>query len=194
MVDSAGGFIKQLVEIEEDFYYGALAPYSFYFSHLGDGSVSLMGAEDKDLIYHITPDGKVTPRYNISFDLNISKEMRRKSYFTKEELNNENHYTKMGHLETDNLYVLMAFNPKKTGILLYDKVNDKEYMATNNTTTDFVDDIGFSSFLGCAPDRFLNLYYPGTDEKTDAALGVTMNDSPFIVVGFTDQLQQMKDM
>lgn len=194
MVDSVGCFMRHLVEVEEDFYYGALAPYSFYFSHLGDGSISLMGTEDKNLIYHIAQDGKVTPCYNISFDLNISKEMRRKSYFTKEELQNENHYIKMGHLETDNLYVLMAYNPQKTGILFYDKVKDKEYMATNNTTTDFVDDIGFSSYLGCAPDRFLNLYYPGTDEKTDAALGVTMNDSPFIVVGFTDQLQQMKDM
>ena len=80
LVDSAGRFIKQLVEIEEDFYYGGLA--SFYFSHLSDGSISLMGTEDKNLIYHIARDGKVTPRYNIEFDLSISKEMRRKTYFT----------------------------------------------------------------------------------------------------------------
>ena len=183
MVDSAGRFIKQLVEIEEDFYYGGLCPPSFYFSHLGDGSISLMGPEDKNLIYHIAQDGKVTPRYNISFDLNISKEMRRKSYFTKEERENENHYIKMGHLETDNLYSLLAVHPQKTVILFYDKVNDKEYMA--NRHADMVDDIGFSSYLGCAPDRVLSMYYPGTDEKTDAALGVTMNDSPFIVAGFT---------
>ena len=102
MVDSAGRFIRQLVEIEEDFYYSAVVPSSFYFSHLGDGGISLMGTEDRDLIYHITQNGETTPRYNISFDLNISKEMRRKTSFTKEDLKDENRYIKMGHLETDN--------------------------------------------------------------------------------------------
>ena len=183
MVDSAGCFIKQLVEVEEDFYYGALGPYDFYFSHLGDGGISLMGTEDRDLIYHITQNGETTPRYNISFDLSISNEMRRKKYLTEEEMKDVNRYNKMGHLETDNLYLLLAFNPQKTAILLYDKVNDKEYMA--NRPEDFVDDIGCPSYLGCAPDRILNIYYPGTDEKTDAALGVTMDDSPFIVAAFT---------
>ena len=183
IVDSLGRFEKELFSLDKDYCYSGHIPYQRVFSRLGDGTISLMGAEDHDYIYHITQEGECEIAYKLKSDLTIPKHYLSKNTLSESEINNPNCYSKFALFETDSLIIVVAFNPKKSIWLYYDKRSGIEHIV--DSKDDYIDDLGFSGICcNCANDRLINVYYPGTDESIDAQLGASGNTNPYLVVSF----------
>ena len=183
LVDSVGRFEKELFSPDEDYRYGGYVPYQRVFNRLGDGTISLMGGEDHDYIYHITQGGECSVAYKLRCDLTIPKEYLTKQNLSKSERNDPNCYAKFALFETDSLVIVMAFNSQKTIWIYYDKRSGTEYIVDSND--DVVEENGFSALCGnCAHDRLINVYYPGTDESIDAQLGASSGSNPYLVISF----------
>lgn len=183
IVDSVGCFKKELISIDEDYYYGGYVPYQRVFSRLGDGTISLMGAEDHDYVYHISQDEQCEISYKMQCDLKIPKKYYRKPILSESEANDSNCYSKYAQFETDNLIITVAFNPKKSIWIYYDKRFGVEHIIDSDD--DFIDDIGFSGICcNCANDRLINIYYPGTDEDIDIKLGASTSANPYLIIAY----------
>lgn len=124
--DSLGKNFKQLVTIDDDFEFCILRNH--FLQHISDDTISLLGHEDKNLGYHITPD-TVIEAYKINVDVTISSKVSSEAPKWDVEIPELSIYSKNLHLETHNYLgfdVIDGSNKWQTRVI-YNKFTGETY-------------------------------------------------------------------
>lgn len=161
--DEKGVFQDYLLTFDEDF---KLVQFrtTGYFCRLSDGTICLIGEEDKDHVYHITPDGKtLSVAYRFRYDRKIPSSTLKRD--TQELSASDSFYYKFLFRETDNwlFLVSLSFPDNKYSYLIYDKRKNKEYQMTSNNN-DISGDLWVGALgTNAASDRMMRI-----EEEDDA--------------------------
>ena len=157
-VGPTGEIGKNLLSLDDEYRYVHIRQNG-YFSRLGDGSFSLIGDEDRDCIFHITPDGDdVKIAYKLDFEKHMANDVLKSE--PSPALGAVYEYRKYWFAETDRwLFVSCTqHNPSGSAFVLYDKAEEKEYLCIN--PRDMIDDIAAPVFEASpAGDRLVTLSY-----------------------------------
>lgn len=96
-----------------------------YFSVLSDGSITLMGREDRDLFYRLSPEGKLFSPYHMVTDVSFPSKLKGKVNLNREELSEGNYYEKVFYQETDKWLFFGLRYQRKTKYWIYNKREGK---------------------------------------------------------------------
>lgn len=130
-ISDNGEFKKQLISIDENFRLDGI--FTKYFQRMNDSTISLMGMEDYNRIYHITKDTITTP-YKIDIRPQMSEKIIRISQPTVDEKKNGNFYIKHSYLENDDWVRISIQNSEDEAITLYYDKNTQELTTCKNNT------------------------------------------------------------
>ena len=185
-LDASGKKLRTLFENDKKHQLAIAHVPSDYFSVMSDGSITLMGREDRDLFYRLSPDGKFTSSYHMATDVTIPSELKKKVNLTSEEMKAENYYQKMFYQETDNWLCFALRYQRKTKYCFYNKKKEKQYVI--KSTKDIQDP--FETQLtrykrGSGPYLLSVLSNPGSDAYKRAVSEVPPGDNPIIVIAKT---------
>ena len=154
----SGEFMDYLLTFKDEYKFVQFRTTG-YFSRLSDGTISLVGEEDKDYIYHISPDGmSLEPAYHFRFDRKIPARLLTRS---PEELSlSDRFYYKYWFRETDGWILLTTiFFPENTAChFFYNKRIQKAYVVTDKN--ELIDDMGINGLgMNAAPDSLMKTDY-----------------------------------
>lgn len=159
--DDSGEFMDYLLTFVDDYKFVQFRTTG-YFSRMSDGTISLVGEEDKDYIYHISPDGmSLEPAYHFCFDRKIPTRLLKRN---PEDLSlSDRFYYKYWFRETDGWILLTTiFIPENTACyFFYNKRIQKAYVVTDKN--ELIDDMGINGLgMNAAPDRLMKTDYNET--------------------------------
>ena len=186
LVDSHGAFIRQLVEIDEDFRYGGLYPN--YLVCLGRNRYGLMGGEDHDNIYEIK-DGTAIVRHHLEFGITIPKKLLERTL-----VNFHNHkgevYTKSNYLENSRWLLFQSSDMQQACMSLYDKKENRYHQISK--PEDIVHDVGLYGEAVYMDDSIYVCViepndYPDKREFSKIPVSLGSNTNPILVIGSTKQ-------
>ena len=185
-LDKSGRKLRTLFENDKKHQLTVAHIPSDYFSVLSDGSITLIGREDRDLFYRLSPDGQLSFPYHLVTDATIPPELKKKVNLTPEEMAEDNYYQKLAYQETDNWLCFAVKYQKRTKYCFYNKQKRIQYVINN------VKDIRdpFETQLtrykrGCGPYLFTVLSNPESAAYKRAVSEVPPGDNPIIVLAKT---------
>ncbi|MBQ6957725.1 MAG: 6-bladed beta-propeller [Bacteroidales bacterium] len=158
LTDSLGNPKRQLDKMDEQYRYVQYRLLG-YFSKMSDGKIGFLGVEDKDVIYHITPEGSPYIAYKLDYERKMSKKTLTTQLTPQSAPSYA--YMKYWYAETDNWIVIstISMNPAGHALIFYDKNADKEHLCVNDN--DLVDDMKAEVFgATAAVDRLVGIHYP----------------------------------
>ena len=152
--DSLGNYLETLVAIDSKFKWSSGIQPKF-FRHVED-TICIMGAEDKDLLFHIV-DGKVEAPYHVKVDIEMSKRMKKKT--KSEEIKPFDAYVKLGHQETSRFlfFSVCDYTLAARADIIHDKKIDKTYYMGERTIFDADNCLFFVPFMYSEKDRFMSV-------------------------------------
>lgn len=157
-----------------------------YFSVLSDGSITLMGREDRDLFYRLSPEGKLFAPYHMVTDVSIPTELKRKVNLTREELSAGSYYEKVFYQETDNWLFFGLRYQRKTKYCIYNKLAGKQYVLKSIKDIQDPFESNITMFKrSCGPYLLTLLSNPETEAYKRAESKVPAGENPIIVIART---------
>lgn len=185
-VDSKGEYKRHLVSIDDDFRYGGLYPK--YLGYANDSTVTLMGGEDYNRIYHITKDS-VSVKYRLKVDLKMEEGVLNGSINLSNNDFPSRAYTKNSYFETDN-WMLVNVTDMQMGVsIYYDKKSDEVYYISSEDDYALDVDITFPRTITSTSNALIG-YVPAyvvqeneSAEKLRARFPeLTRDSNPIIVI------------
>lgn len=181
--DSLGVFKKEIMNINNHFRFSS-GIYPKYFHHLGD-IVYVKGREDNNALYHIETDSISVP-YQVRTNIEIPHSARISNKPVLDKYIGEV-YLIHEYLESNKLCLIKMTNLKKTIIVLYDKVRDKEYILSNPEA--IVDDMPWGGFyMTTTEDCFIGIILPewidANPDLSEQFANTNMNSSPIITFSY----------
>lgn len=158
LLDSVGEHKANILPMDDEFKHDAYKKHG-YFCRMSNGSIRLLGVEDTDCLYDIDSLGNV----RVACQLRYTPQMSASTRNTKPRAWSESSdysYMKYWHAETDRwLFILsLSDNPSAGAFVVYDKINDKEYLCLNDA--DLINDVeAIVMETAAAPDRLFGLHY-----------------------------------
>ena len=129
-VTADGTFSETLAPLDDDFRHTLVyVPYQ-NFHRLSDGTLTLRGEQDKNEIYHVSPDGTLTIPFHLSFDVVLTKETRA----TVRPSKGPDYYNVPQYFETDHWLGFRVVYQEKFSIFYYDKDTGQLYSGRSSET------------------------------------------------------------
>lgn len=123
-LDSEGRIQECVLPIPDSFHLCVIrnSP-SLYFNRLSDLSLSLLSELNESCIYLVGKNGEVLPQYRFSFDVVISRELRKRDYLSARDMEDKTFYFFPFYVEADHWIVSVIWYQNETRTVYYDKVN-----------------------------------------------------------------------
>lgn len=168
-VDAEGTFSETLAPLDGDFRHTLVyVPYQ-NFHRLSDGTVTVRGEQDKNEIYHVSPDGLLTIPFHLCFDVIWSKELRATERPSMG--SDSDYYNVPEYFETDHWLGVKVRYQEKYSIFFYNKDTGRLYSGRSSekgTLKGLIEkgehDPVFTGYS--AGDRLMHVYNPSNSDPS----------------------------
>ena len=183
--DSRLNYSKNLVTINPEFILSSpTSGAPKYFSRMSNGDIGIMGGEDNNNIFHISPTGEITIAYHISTDAQLPLSLTKMSDAPIPVLKSAKFYHKYYYAETDHWIFIVALNGDKFLRIFYDKRRHIGHQV--RTSDDSIDDVNLGDILRASDGKLLSVFEP--DELKDKGIelwqDIRSDSNPTIAVAY----------
>lgn len=127
-LNEEGLFLRQLIDLPPDFKFWILKMPPRAFSRLSDNTLSILGGESENRIYHLSASGDVlSSPYQYAFDVSLSRKLRETQVLSTEDREDRTYYNKYRFAETDRWLLMEPVYQKKTRWIIWDKSERRSY-------------------------------------------------------------------